>query len=205
MRNIQVALSDLVSSPSNANVMDRAKYAMLVESIKRVGFIVPLLIQEVDKGRFLIVDGHHRVKAAHELSMADVPAVVLDGDEDPRVIALAVNRLRGETDLAVAALIITELVESGMQAIDLEITGFSQRELEELLAATQSPDDVSLEDMDGVDVPEEIGAKVARPFLLDLTFRSKQDLAAARKALRKAAGKGADLSEGLLRIIRAEA
>lgn len=204
---MHVALGALVASPTNANVMDRSKYVALVESIKKLGFIIPIVIQAIDGSvsSYLIVDGHHRVKAAHELSMTDVPAIVLDGSEDARLVALAVNRLRGETDLAVAALIITELVESGMEPIDLEITGFSQRELQELMSAASSLDDVELEDMDGVEVPEEVGARVARPFLLDLTFRSKEDLAAARKALRKAAGKGAELSEGLLRIIRAEA
>lgn len=206
MRSMQVALGALVASPQNANVMSAEKYAALVESIRVVGFVVPLLIKPLEEGsnKYLIVDGHHRTKAAHELGLVDVPAVVLEGDEDPRIVALAVNRLRGETDLAVASLIIAELVDDGLEPIDLTITGFSQKEIDELLAATHSPDEVELEDLEGAEVPAEVGSPVARPYLLDLTFRSKEDLASARKALRKAAGKGGDLADGLLRLVRGE-
>ena len=205
MKHVFAPLSSLVGSPHNANVMSKDKYAGLIESIRRVGFVVPILIKELDLGRNLIVDGHHRSRAAGELGMTDVPAVMLEGNEDPRVVALAVNRLRGETDLAVASIIMLELVEAGLQPIDLSITGFSEREINDLLAATQSPDDVELDDLSGSSLPEEVGTPALKPYLLELTFRRKEDLLAARRALKKAAGRGGDHSDGLLRLIRGEA
>lgn len=208
MRSIQVALDKLVAAPTNANVMSPEKSASLVESIRRIGFVVPIVVkplEPLDTGMYSIVDGHHRVDACHELDMTDVWAVVLESEEDERVVALALNRLRGETDLATASMIIAELVDEGLAPVDLNITGFSQKEIDELLAATNSSDDVSLEDLSGTEVPEEVGTPPPRPYLLELTFRSKEDLASVRKALRKAVGKGGDLADGLLRLVRAEA
>lgn len=186
--------------------MSEAKYRELVESIRRIGFVQHALVRSLEDNEeeFEIVDGHHRCKAMRELGELFVPCIVLEGDEDPRVVALAMNRLRGETDLAVASIMIEELMDAGLSTEDLSITGFSAKELQDLVDALESPDDPSLDDIAGTDVPEEIGSDVARPFLLELTFRSKADLDVVRRALRKAAGKGVELGEGLMRLIRPE-
>ncbi len=195
-------LASLRDAPQNANKMDAAKYRELVHSIRRLGFITVIVARDLGDGDFDIVDGHHRVKAMRELGEVNVPTLVIKGDEDPRLVALALNRLRGETDLAVASMIIEELLETGLSTADLSITGFSEREMSELVSALEQPEP-DLDDLGDTALPEEIGSPVARPFLLDLTFRSKEDLKAARKALRKAAGKGGDLADGLLRLISA--
>jgi ParB-like chromosome segregation protein Spo0J len=200
---IATPIQTLHDAPQNANKMDAAKYRELVLSIRRIGFVVPIVARDLGNGDLEIVDGHHRVKAMREIGEAFVPTLIITGDEDPRLVALALNRLRGETDLAVASMIVEELLESGLSTVDLSITGFSERELSELVSALEQPD-LDLDDLGGTSLPEEIGTPVAKPFLLDLTFRTKADLAAARKALRKAAGKGGDLADGLLRLVRAE-
>lgn len=210
MRLVEVPLESLAPAARNANRMPDDKYRALVESIRRVGFVVPIVVrklaedEDVDNAAIIyeIVDGHHRVRALAEIGIAEASAVVLEGGEDPRLVSLALNRLRGETDLAVASLIVEELLEA---EVDMSISGFTGRELEALVSALESPDDPELSDLEGTEAPEEVGTPSAKPFLLDLTFRSKEDLAAARKALKKAAGKGGDLSDGLLRLIRAEA
>lgn len=200
-------------APVNANRMAPAKYAALRESIRRIGFVVPLVVVEIDSSgnpgsgeRRQIVDGHHRRRAARELGLVDVACVVCEAGEDPRVVALALNRLRGETDLATAGAVIEELMAvEGMSAEDLGITGFSARELESLVAAINSADEEpDLSDASGVELPDEVGTPALRPFLLELTFRTKEELTTARKALRKAAGRGNDLADGLLRLATGE-
>lgn len=209
MQSLQAPLDALTDAPRNANRMPPAKYAALLDSIKRVGFIVPIVITLISEekaiAKWQIVDGHHRVRALRELGYSHAWAIELAAGEDPRLVALALNRLRGETDLAVAAIIVDELIDAGAKLVDLSIAGFSERELQDLLEAAQPTDDVSLDDLADADVPDEVGTPVAKPYLLDLQFRSKEDLASCRKALRKAAGKGADLSDGLLRLVRGEA
>jgi ParB-like chromosome segregation protein Spo0J len=204
MKLILVPLDKLGDAPRNANKMSPAKFQLLVESIKRVGFVQHVLVRAIANERWEMVDGHHRRDALRILGHDAVPAVELEGDEDPRLVALALNRIRGETDLAAASLVIEELTEAGFNFSDLTISGFSDRELSELVAALESTDDPSLDDLDGLEEPEPVGTPVARPFLLELTFASKADLVLVRKALRKAAGKGGNLADGLLRVVRPE-
>lgn len=200
----KIPLADLRDAPLNANRLPPEKYKQLVESIRRLGFVVPIIVRDDEEGGFEIVDGHHRAKAFRELAIEDaIPAVVLEGDEDPRLAALALNRLRGETDLAVASLMIDEMLAGGLDLADLAISGFTERELNDLVEAL-THEDPSLEDVGAADLPEEVGTKVARPFLLELTFRNREDLTVARKALRKAIGKGGDLADGLLRLVASE-
>jgi ParB-like chromosome segregation protein Spo0J len=204
MKLLDVPIDRLEDAPRNPNKMSPSKFEALVESIRRIGFVQHVIVRESGSERWEIVDGHHRRDALRILGETSVPAVQLEGSEDPRLVALALNRIRGETDLATASLVIEELMDAGLSHADLSISGFSDRELTELVAALATTDDPSLEDLDGLEVPEPVGTPVARPFLLELTFSSRADLVAARKALRKAAGKGGNLADGLLRVVRPE-
>jgi ParB-like chromosome segregation protein Spo0J len=204
MQLLDVPLDLLDAAPRNANKMSPAKFSELVNSIRRIGFITAIVARDTGNGRFEIVDGHHRAKAMREIGELVIPSVMFSANEDPRLVALALNRLRGETDLATASQIIDDLLS--IEQIDLSslsISGFSERELNDLVAALNQ-DELDLDDLGSADLPQEVGSDVVKPFLLELTFRTKEDLAAARKSLRKAAGKGSDLSDGLLRLIRAE-
>lgn len=203
MQLLKLDLDRLDDAPRNANKMPEAKYRALVDSIKRLGFTQPILVRDSGDGRFEIVDGHHRRNALRELGEKTAPCVVLAPGEDPRIAALAMNRLRGDVDLAVASIVIDELVEEGIEFAELNITGFSERELKDLVDALNQPEP-SLDDVGGMELPEEVGQPVSRPFLLELTFKSKVDLATAKKALKAAAGKGGDLADGLLRLAGAK-
>jgi len=205
MHTTNAPLDRLRDAPRNANKMPPARYKLLVESIRKIGFVQHALVLDLGDGWWEIVDGHNRARALRELGEVAMPSIVLRGGEDPRVVALALNRIRGETDLAVAALVIEELLSESFDRAALAITAFSDKEIDELVAAVKSPDEPDLADVAGAEIPEEVGAPAARPYLLDLTFRNKGDLAAARKALKKASGRGGDLADGLLRLVRGEA
>ena len=200
----KIALVDLRDAPLNANRLAPEKYVQLVASIRRLGFLVPIIVRDDEEGGYEIVDGHHRAKAVREIGAeTEIPAVVLEPGEDPQLAALALNRLRGETDLAVASLMIDEMLAGGLELADLAISGFTERELTDLVEAL-TQEEPSLEDVGAADLPEEVGTKVARPFLLELTFKNREDLGVARKALRKACGKTtSELAERMTHTIEA--
>lgn len=204
MQLLDAPLDQLMDAPRNANQLDPKKFDELVGSIRRIGFVQHILVRRVEGFGLEIVDGHHRARAMRHLGESTIPSILLESDEDPRLVALALNRLRGQTNLAAASLIIGELLDAGLTESELSISGFTEREMRELVDALDSPDDPSLDDVAGAEVPEPIGAEPVRPFLLELTFRTKEELAAARRALRKAAGKGNDLADGLMRMVRGE-
>lgn len=200
MQIIDAPIDLLDDAPLNANRMTPAKFAQLVESIKRVGFVQHVLVTPV-LDRFQVVDGHHRRDAMRQLGRTHVPAVVLEPGEDPRLVALALNRIRGETDLSVAAQVVTDLMEV-MDAAAMDISGFSERELASLVDALEGPREPTLADLAEAEIPEPVEEPDSgdRPFVLELSFRSRADLNAAKRALRRAAGKGGDLADGLLRL-----
>ncbi len=200
----QVELASLRRAPRNANRLAPDQYKLLVESIRRIGYVQPILVSVDEDGDHEIIDGHHRVVAMMELGMTNAQAVILAPGEDKRLVAMALNRLRGDTDLAVAGLVIQEMIGDGVDLSDLSISGFDEQECADLLEAVSATDDMTLDDMGDADMPEDEPDSVARPFLLELTFRNRADLTTARKALRNAVGKGGDLADGLLRLAGAQ-
>lgn len=49
----------------------------LVNSIERIGFIVPLIVVEKDDKEYVIIDGQHRFLASKELGIRYLPAIVV--------------------------------------------------------------------------------------------------------------------------------
>lgn len=95
---------DLSGAEWNPNEMTKEEFALLKESIAKVGFIDPPTVARVKKadGDFYyeIVGGHNRVAAACELGLPSIPVDILQGDdwqeEDARKLqAVRFNVLHG--------------------------------------------------------------------------------------------------------------
>ena len=56
--------------------MDAASLAELAESIREQGIVQPILVRPVDGGRFEIVAGERRWRAAQQAGLREVPALV---------------------------------------------------------------------------------------------------------------------------------
>lgn len=68
------------------------EYAALKADVARHGVLVPVELDEAG----CVLDGHHRLRAAHELGLAEVPTLVRSGlsEEEKREHALRLNLLR---------------------------------------------------------------------------------------------------------------
>jgi ParB family chromosome partitioning protein len=67
----------------------------LVSSIERIGFIVPLVAVEDEgdgKGRLVVIDGQHRLEAAREVGIRNLPVLVVPGKLAPRMMNLNVEK-----------------------------------------------------------------------------------------------------------------
>ena len=94
----------------NPNVQSRRQFKALKESIKRYGFVVPI----VTNRDLLVADGEHRLKAAKELGMKQVSVVRLPVDDvDRRLLRQVMNKIRGEHDLFLDAEEYYRLVSEG--------------------------------------------------------------------------------------------
>lgn len=191
---------------TNPNHMEDSQYRALVESIRVDGFLQPILVRPVDGGRYDLCDGHHRVRAAKELGLVAVSAVVKHDVDELRGAALGIgmNRRRGELDLAEVAREARKFVDAGWSMAEMVLTtGFDQEEIEALLSTAQPDQDDVLGG--GITGPTGGGSddgadEMPGVFVLELTFTTKRDMMTARKALKKAAG-GAGLGDGLLALL----
>jgi len=92
--------ADLDNNAWNPNMMDQDDFNRLVREIEDVGFIDPVQVVPIEDGRYRIIGGEHRVAAAVELRLAQIPAMVLDGprwvDVDlQKLVTVRLNVLKG--------------------------------------------------------------------------------------------------------------
>ncbi|MCC6366340.1 MAG: ParB N-terminal domain-containing protein [Bryobacterales bacterium] len=121
----------LVPFARNARTHSDEQVAQIAASIVEFGFTNPILVDS-DAG---IVAGHGRLLAARKLQLAEVPVIVLDhlSEIQRRAYVLADNRLAlnaGWDDEVLA----TELAAMEAEGFDLGVLGFTDQELEGLLA-----------------------------------------------------------------------
>src|ERR1700733_1360362 len=102
----------------------------MCESIREFGFKIPCLARSSGE----VVDGHLRLKAAKKLGLLEIPTVLCDEWSEVQVKAfrLMVNRSVGwaEWDEELLAL---ELQELAALDFNLDLTGFDQKEIDNLV------------------------------------------------------------------------
>lgn len=77
-----VNINDIRPADYNPRRIDEEQFANLQESLRQVGFVVPILI---NRANGVIIAGHQRTKAAKAIGLTQVPAIKIDncayGDE----------------------------------------------------------------------------------------------------------------------------
>jgi len=199
---IAVALLDACADDDNPNVMDKTTFGLLRNAMKSTGFNQPVLV--VKRGeRYLIVDGAHRVRAARELGMTEVPCVERAwDDEQVKLIRIGMNKMRGELDLGRVAEQLTALRDNGLELDALTLSGFSE---EELAALTQrvNTDSVDL-GANAPAPPNDQPSTADKPHVLEIAFTDKKKMALAKKKLMQAAGETKDVARGLFAVLGEE-
>ena len=125
----------LVVDRRNARLHPAGQIDRLASNIRKFGFVNPILVGSDQ----VIIGGHGRLAAARKLEMHEVPVIVIDhlSDGERRALALADNRLAEDASWD-EELLRLELAALRDQSLDLELTGFDQKELERLLAESST-------------------------------------------------------------------
>lgn len=139
-------LADIKQYPGNPRKNDAAVDAV-AESIQTYGFRQPIVVDE----QGIIVVGDTRYKASRKLGLAQVPVHVARGLSPAQIKAyrLADNKT-GEIATWREEELVRELLELQKIDFDLDLTGFSAQELQQLL---QSDPAAGLTDADAVPEP----------------------------------------------------
>lgn len=98
VRSIPLGLID--PFPSHPfRVRDDEEMEALAESVVASGILVPLTVTPGEGGRYTLVSGHRRKRAAELAGMAEAPCIVREMTEDEAVIAMVDSNLQRESVL----------------------------------------------------------------------------------------------------------
>ena len=134
MTNLQVVtwpVEKLIPYARNARTHSAEQVAQVAASIAEFGWTNPILAGADG----IVIAGHARLLAARKLGMTEVPVIVLDHltESQRRALVLADNRLalNAGWDEEMLRVEIAALDEGGF---NLEVVGFTDEELQDLLA-----------------------------------------------------------------------
>lgn len=123
-------IDKLIPYAKNSRTHSDDQVAQIAASIKEWGFTTAILVDETGS----IIAGHGRVMAARKLGMTSLPVMVAEGwtDAQKRAYVIADNKLalNAGWDVDMLALELGELDDLGF---DLELTGFTDDELAQLV------------------------------------------------------------------------
>lgn len=144
----------LVPYERNARTHSASQVAQIAASIVKFGFNAPILVDS-NAG---IIAGHGRLMAARKLGLSEVPVIVLDhlSETQKRAYIIADNKLTelGGWDAEALSLELKDLQEA---EFDLDLLGFSDREIEALVSGAP------LEPTAGDDGEDEVPEAPAEP------------------------------------------
>jgi ParB/RepB/Spo0J family partition protein len=163
--------------PSKANPraeFDDERMAELIESVKRHGIISPLTLSRDDDGRYAIIAGERRYRAAKAAKLREVPAQVREVDGEALALAVAENVIRADLSPLEEARAYRRLVEEhGDTAKVAKLVGKSERLVSERIDLLRLPDEtqelLAVRRLPLACAPALIHIAAREPLLADLT------------------------------------
>ncbi len=122
----RVSLSKIIFDPTNPNEMSDEQKKGLSVAMRRLGFLNPVILQKPNKeGKYIIINGEHRVKEYLESGKKNIQAFVVDyslvdrkiarqeqnllhGTHDPEKQALEIQFLQGKKKLEMLSIMIAQ-------------------------------------------------------------------------------------------------
>lgn len=116
-----LAVDKLVALKRNPQYLSERQMDALKDSITRDGFLAPILVRAHDDETWEVISGNHRVMAARELGIEDVPALIvkIDNRQTGR-IAVNLNTVHGDPTAELLAPFLAELDDDTLRSIHLE-------------------------------------------------------------------------------------
>lgn len=156
---VDLSLVDDTPDPENPNMMSDEDFRGLVESISKLDFAQAITICAVEGGRYRLIDGQHRKRAALIAKRLTLPALAYPALPEPqfKALRLALNRWRGEPRSSAVHADLRFLYDAGFEREYLFASaGLSSEDLDAVLGlSTDLP--ASAAGLDDIPDPEAIG------------------------------------------------
>lgn len=139
---VSLPLSVLIGYEKNARTHSDEQVEQIVASIQEYGWTNPILVDENN----VVIAGHGRMAAAALLDLVEVPCIVLSGltENQKKAYRIADNRIPLNAGWD-EELLSGELAELASDGFDIDSVGFTQDELDKLLAVALPGDDDSMD------------------------------------------------------------
>jgi hypothetical protein len=136
----EVAVDKLIPYANNSRTHSEAQIAQIAASIKEFGFRNPILVDGTG-----VIAGHGRLLAARKLNLKQVPTIDCSDLTEPQKKAYII----ADNKLAMNAGWDSELLAAEMEELlkgnfNLELLGFTENELDELLDTTPQEAELGL-------------------------------------------------------------
>lgn len=159
-------LADLKGADYNPRIMPDREMKALMKSLREFGFVQPVVVRKEDG---LILGGHQRCEArkriaaedGEDVSTIEVPVVWVKGFDDAKakLLNVALNRIHGEWDFAKLGELFESIAPALPQDGALSVTGFNEREIEDILKLTTAATPQLADVEDEIDVDAELAAE----------------------------------------------
>jgi ParB family chromosome partitioning protein len=102
--------------------MDQQMTDRLRESIRRYGLVQNLVVRPIGEDAYEVLSGNQRLKIIKDMGFTHASCVVIELDDSKaRLLAQALNRVRGEDDLGLRAEVVNEILKNIPQSEVLAI------------------------------------------------------------------------------------
>jgi len=135
---VYVPVNQLRLSEYNPRKWDKEAVKHLKASIKKYGFVDPIIANSAPERKGVVIGGHFRLSIAKEIGIAEIPVVYLNipDIEKEKELNIRLNKNTGEFDWD----LLTNFKESFLADI-----GFSSEELDDIFAVEDIPEEFDLE------------------------------------------------------------
>ena len=117
MNLVEIPVQQLHGAPWNANHMDEGMMDHLRESVRRYGLVENLVVRPLGPESYEVLSGNQRLRLLRELGVSPAPCfVVAVDDANARLLAQALNRVRGQDDLGLKADLVREVLKAVPEA-----------------------------------------------------------------------------------------
>jgi ParB family transcriptional regulator, chromosome partitioning protein len=138
MKVVDIPIHQIHGASWNPNQMDEAMHSRLLQSIKRFGLVLPLVVRPAEDDNYETIGGVQRLAVLRELGIDLIHCVVVEADDaNARLLAQALNRIRGQDDLGLHAELIREVLQSLPQKEVLQLLPETAQSLQALAALGQ--------------------------------------------------------------------
>ena len=150
----EIAVSDIIPNPTQPRRnFDEEALAELADSIRTLGVIQPITVKSTDEGRYIIISGERRWRAAQIAEVETLPAYIREADDtNLHAMALVENVQRQDLNAIEIALSLQRLVdECGLTQDALsEKVGMKRSTVSNYMRLLKLPNEVQLAIKEGV-------------------------------------------------------